>query len=80
MKISIQYHQVGDRHDTHAAARDPRTPVAWQVVDLPMPPRVGDTVLVDDELSAGELAVTTVLWDFSTANSDRDVLVITKPQ
>lgn len=80
MKISIQYHQVGDVHDTRAAARDPRTPVAWQVVDRPTPPRVGDTVIVADELSAGELSVAAVLWDFSSENTDYDVLVITKPQ
>ena len=41
---------------------------------------MGDTVIVADELSGGELTVTTVLWDFSTDDADYDVLVITKPQ
>jgi hypothetical protein len=31
--------------------------VAWQVVERPTPPRVGDTVIVADELSGGELTV-----------------------
>ena len=54
--------------------------MAWWVVERPTPPRVGDTVIVADELSGGELTVTTVLWDFSTDDADYDVLVITKPQ
>jgi hypothetical protein len=57
MKISIQYHQVGDRY---AAKRDPRAAVARQVVERPTPPRVGDTVI--DELSGGELTMMAVVW------------------
>jgi hypothetical protein len=40
---------------------------------------VGDTVIVADELSGGELTMTAVVWDFSTQDAADDVLVITKP-